>query len=202
MGFAGGVVAIVVFSSFAYIPELDLIGKHLLGAPFLTFLSIILVVGIFYNPLRVLLSRGALTIKWGDAEISVTDIESNIDVEIANIESKLTAMADEIEALKKPHGSDEKDASSSGVIEAIRSAFSEVTSKEMAVIISHLGTTKYKWRNLATLAKRTGFDADKVDSLASSFPLLIIRSKSKTGNVIYRLRPEAKARYLAIPSVA
>ena len=156
----------------------------------------ILVVGIFYNPLRTLLSRGALTIKWGDREISITDIESNIDTQFNDLESQLTVLADELEALKQQQGSAAKDASeegeptqsdSSGILKAVRDEFSEVTSDQMASIIFHLATSRYKWRNLATLAKRTGLEADAVESLALSHPNLTIRSRSKYGNVIFRL---------------
>ena len=166
LGFAGGVIAVIVVPSLARIPELS--REHpLLGAPFLTFLSIILIVGIFYNPLRTLLSRGALTIKWGDREISITDIESNIDTQFNDLESQLTVLADELDTLKQQRGPTAEDASdegepnqsdSSGILKAIRDEFLEVTSDQMASIVFHLGTSRYKWRNLATLAKRTGLD--------------------------------------------
>ena len=169
------------------------------------FLALVLMVAIFYHPLRTLLSRGALTIKWGDREISITEIDASVDTQFNELESTLANIVDEIDELKRRRPKveeeaagkeDERAAGGTGILEAIRETFPEATSDHLASIIFHLGMTTYKWRNQATLSKRTGLDAETIDSLALSAPKLVIRSRAKSGNVIYRLTPEAKGRFL------
>ena len=202
LGFAGGVLANVIFPSMARLPQLP--GDHpLLGAPFLTFLSIILVIAVFYSPLKTLLSKGALTIKWGDREISITEIEANVDTQFNELESKLANMADEIEGLKKSARDiaptpQEPRRADDGTVAQIRHVFNEVKSNDLASVIFHLGTSSYKWRNQATLSKRTGLEPEDIDAFALSVPDLIVRSTAKSGAIIYRLTTEAKARFLMV----
>lgn len=202
VGFAGGILANLVIAAIKWVPDVPE-GHPLFGAPFLTFLGVVLVVAIFYHPLKTLLSRGALTIKWGDREISITEIEESVDTQFNEFDSKLANIVDEIEELKGStpgvkagdEKSDEKQAGKgSGILSAIKVTFGDAASDDLASIIYHLGSTEYKWRNQATLSKRTNLDGEAIDSLVHSVPGLIVRSRAKSGNTIYRLTPEAKGK--------
>ena len=205
-GFAGGVVANFGIAALKWVPEVD-DGHPLFGAPFLTFLGIVLLVAIFYHPLRTLLSRGTLKIKWGDREISITDIEENVDTQFNEFESKLANIVDDIEEFKRStlkveegeaEDEEERTARGPGILEAIKGIFPEASSDELASIIYHLGSTEYKWRNQATLSKRTRLTGETIDSLVLSAPGLIVRSRAKSGNTIYRLTTEAKGKLLQV----
>lgn len=150
-----------------------------------------------------MLSRGTLKIKWGDREISITDIEEHVDTQFNEFESKLANIVDDIEELKKSAWKTEEGAVEEnqkqaerkpGILDAKKGIFPEASSDEMASIIYHLGSTEYKWRNQATLSKRTKLDGEAIDSLVLSVPGLIVRSRAKSGNTIYRLTPEAKGK--------
>ena len=202
VGFTGGVLANLVLVALNWVPEVT-VGHPLFGAPFLAFLGVVLVVAIFYHPLRTLLSRGALTIKWGDREISITEIEESVDTQFNELESKLANIVDEIEELRgSTLKAEEGDAGNkeqlagrgSVILEAIKKTFPEATTDDLASIIYHLGSTDYKWRNQATLSKRTTLDEETIDSLVLSAPNLFTRSRAKSGNTIYRLTAEAKAK--------
>lgn len=189
------------FHRWPWLPQLP--GDHpLLSAPFLTFISIILVVAIFYQPLKTLLSRGALTIRWGDREISITEIEESVDTQFHELESKLGNIADEIEVLKKnvptpvAASVEEPRQEGDGVLAAIPRTFPEAALDDLASILFHLSTTTYKWRNQETLGKRTGLGSETVDTIVLSAPELVVRSRAKSGKVIYRLTTEAKSRFV------
>ena len=202
VGFAGGVLANLLVAAIDWIPEVA-VAHPLFGAPFLTFLAVVLIVAIFYNPLKSLLSRGTLTIKWGDKEISITEIEGKVDKEFGDFESRIDNIAVEIEGLKRstlkveegPAVTEEQQAGrGAGIRDAIKNVFSEVISDDLATIMFHLGSTDYKWRNQETLSKRTGLGGETINSLVLSVPDLVIRSKAKSGNTIYRLTDDAKRR--------
>ena len=178
-GFTGGVLANFVVAALGWVPEVA-VAHPLFGAPFLTFLAIVLVVAIFYNPLRTLLSRGALTIKWGDREISITEIEESVDTQFNEFESKLANIVDEIEELKRStlkaevgaaENEEQRAERGTGILETIEKAFPEAASDDLASIIYHLGSTEYKWRNQATVSRRTRLDAETIDSLVLSVPM-------------------------------
>ncbi len=201
-GFVGGILATLISLALVGAPQPDK-DHPLFEAPFLGFLGVVLLVAIFYHPLRTLLSRGALTVKWGDKEISITEIEDSIDTELSELQSRIATLQEDLESLKQQaHGKveaaqpqpAEPEAQSSVILQAIRNTFPEATSDELASLIFHLGTSTYKWRNQTTLAKRTNLSMGAVDDLVLSAPQLIIRSRSKTGNTIHRLAPPAKAR--------
>ena len=206
VGFTGGVLATLVIVALKWVPEVA-VEHPLFGAPFLTFLAVVLVVAIFYHPLRTLLSRGTLTIKWGDREISITEIEESVDTQFNELESKLANIVDEIEELKRStfkaeegavENEEQRPGRGSGMLEGIKERFSEATSDDLALIIYHLGSTEFKWRNQATLSKRTRLDRETIDSLILSAPNLIIGSRAKSGNTIYRLTAEAKGKLLQV----
>lgn len=206
LGFAGGVVGTLAVFAFKYPPEY--VKEHaLLSAPFLTFVALVILLALFHRPLYQLLSRGSLTLKWGDKEISIQEIEEKFDQEI---ESKLEVLASEIEDLRlqtktamEPNAkggrkSQTVEASdSASVLDNIRKTF-QIDSNDIGSIIYHLGTSKYKWRNLQTLAKRTGFSVSEVEELARKAPNVIVRGNSKAGNVIFRLTDAAKSQFGSI----
>ncbi len=59
---------------------------------------------------------------------------------------------------------------------------------------------QYKWRNQHTLAKRTGFSAGHIEEFGATSTQLVIRSRRKSGNVIFRLTDSAKREFGGIIS--
>lgn len=204
-GFAGGILACIVVICIFSFPELK--PDHpLLKAPFLIFLSVVFLVAIFYEPLRYLLSRGTFRIEWGDKKITLSEIEENVDTEFANNDAKLDELNEEIEKLREQIGTklsptqESLDSGStsdevSDIHKVIKQSFPNVHNNSFANIIYHLGNSKFKWRNQYTLVKRTGIEPNEIDTLTQALPDTIIRSRSKKGNIIYRLSDEAKAKF-------
>jgi predicted small secreted protein len=172
--------------------------EKLLDAPYLSFLAFAMVVTIFHKQLALLLSRGTLTIKWGDREIAITDIEANIDTQHHELESQLSDLASEINELKAVMPQSAKEAKQSvdesSVIEKIKTVFN-VRGNAEGSLIYHLANSRYKWRNQHTLVKKTGLSATDIDEFVNAYPETYIRSISKSGNIIYRLSDQAKIKF-------
>ena len=97
--FAPPVIAVVVlavlFALYVLLPSTD--KEHpVFSAPFQIFLSVILIITIFYAPIKSLLSRGTLSISWGDKTISITEIESNVDEQFNDYETRLDELREEL----------------------------------------------------------------------------------------------------------
>lgn len=100
-GFIGGIVAsLFIFGLNKYPAEVLQEGHPLLSAPFLAFITVILIAVVFHKPLYRLLSRGHVTIKWGDKEISLSEIEKSFDAEFNELESKLADLDAEIREIR------------------------------------------------------------------------------------------------------
>ncbi|MCB0112235.1 MAG: hypothetical protein KDE53_40205 [Caldilineaceae bacterium] len=209
VGFIGGLLASLLIFGLNKFPDDILANGHpLISAPFLAFLGVIIVIILFHAPIQTLLSKGQLTIKWGDKEISIAEIEQNIDEQFNQFEAKLSDLSAEIQQIKSQYGIESEDLPVSlgtGVdhvadtsINRIKTAFEWVRSDELAVIVYYLGTSKYKWRNQSTLIQRSGLNADRIDELIRSVPECIIRSRGKSGNIIYRLSDQARGHFLQL----
>jgi hypothetical protein len=215
-GFAGGLLASLFIFSLNKFPK-DVLeqGHPLISAPFLAFLGIMILVAIFHRPIQSLLSRGQVIIKWGDKEISLSEIEENVDTELNVYDSKLADLDADLQELRRTveilqkSNNDQTEKSvhvkiaegvdkSSNTVQKIKEEFEWVDSDKLAVLIYHLGSSKFKWRNQHTLVKKTGLVADSIDDIARAFPEHIIRSRGKSGNIIYRLSDKAKAKYLQV----
>jgi hypothetical protein len=178
----------------------------LLSGPFLAFTVAIVLVAIFHRPLREMLTKGNLTLSWGDKTISVQEIEENFDREL---EARLEALASEVEDLRERLPAVAAGASAAagdrseenefrpGALRRISDAF-RIESEDLAAVVYHLGTSKYKWRNQQTLAKRTGLSAGDIEELVGKAPQLVVRSRGKSGNTIFRLTDSAKRDFGAI----
>jgi hypothetical protein len=206
LGFAGGFLGAVAFHTAFTFPT-GMQQHALLSAPFLAFIAFVIILMIFHRPIGGLLSRGNVTLKWGDKEISVQDIEESFEKEF---DARLEFLSSEIEDLrmslgttsssKKVPKSDEdalgKDYKE-GVLNHIGEQF-HTGSKKADPVIFHLGSSKYKWRNMETLAKRTGFSMVDIDEIANAHPQIIVRSQSKSGNIILRLTDAASTKFAAM----
>ena len=208
-GLCGGLVAsLFVFGLNEFSPEVLAQGHPLLSAPFLTFVGVLIIVAVFYTPLRKLLSKGHIKIKWGNGEINLEDIEKSVDAEFEQYESKLSDLSAETQEirdiLESKQNLEKRGGSSDGsilhneasVIRKIRDNFAWVNSDKLASLVYHLATSKYRWRNQSTLMRKTGMGADEIDEFVRAYPEYIIRSQGKSGNIIYRLSNKAKAQYL------
>lgn len=208
IGFTGGLLAsLFIFGLNRFSEDILARGHPLISAPFLAFLGVIIVVMLFHTPIQTLLSKGQLTIKWGDKEIAITEIEQNIDEQFNQFEAKLSDLSAEIQQLKSQASNEsehlpaslgaEKD-NTNRSISRIKTAFNWVQSDSMAIIVYYLGTSKYKWRNQSTLVQRTGLNTDDIDELIRSVPEYIIRSRGKSGNVIYRLSDRIRGEFIQL----
>ncbi len=206
LGFAGGVLGSLAVLSVWELPE-SMKEHALLSGPFLAFVALIVLLAMFHRPLREVLARGNLTLSWGDKKISIQEIEENFDREI---ESRLDSLASELEDLREqiPSNLDRTEEVRSedrdgiapfrtGALHRISEAF-QIDSEDLASIIYHLGTSKYKWRNQDTLARRTGLSASVIEDLVRQTPQLIVRGTGRFGNVIFRLTESAKRDFGAI----
>jgi hypothetical protein len=208
IGFIGGLLASLLIFGLNKFPEGVLTRGHpLISAPFLAFLGAIFLMWLFYTPIQTLLSRGQLTIKWGDKEISITEIEQNIDEQFNQLEAKLSDLSAEIQQLKSqpsvegeqlPNSRAIGEDHSDKLISYISTAFHWVHSDDLALIVYHLGASKYKWRNQSTLVQKTGLAPDDIDDLIRAVPEHIIRSRGKSGNVIYRLTDRTRGEFLQL----
>ena len=169
-GFIGGVIGANL--SLLFKPN-DKLMELVLNWPFLSFVLVIFIVTIFYDSIKQLISKRNWKIKIGDKEISITDyIDNTVDDKLSDFDNQPP----------------EKITDSN--IEQIKKIFN-IESNDFANIIFHLGSSKYKWRTLKVLSKRTGLDNDKIERYARARPELIIRSiGNKSGNGIYRLNDE------------
>ena len=215
-GFCGGIVAsLFIFGLNKFPVSVIEQGHPLLSAPFLTFVGTMIVAIIFYRPIQSLLSKGSIKIKWGDKEISLSEIEGKIDAEFNEYASKLDDLDVEIQGLRskidsvQDIGQDDnkletttvvaispEDKIPSNVTGKIKDAFDWVNSDNLATLVYHLATSKYRWRNQHTLVKKTGLTASVIDEFVRAFPEHIIRSQGKSGNIIYRLSDKSKARFI------
>ena len=101
-GFLGGIAASFVVFALNKIPEDVLTKGHpLISTPFLAFILVAVFVALFYGPLHALLTKGQFTIKWGDKEIGISEIESNVDLQFQELESKLADVDAEVRDLKQ-----------------------------------------------------------------------------------------------------
>ncbi|MEM7223795.1 MAG: hypothetical protein AAF495_12490 [Pseudomonadota bacterium] len=203
LGFAGGVVGALFIGSIWLWPELDK-DHALLSGPLLLFVAVIVLLAVFHRPLGNLLNRGNLTLSWGDKKISIQEIEENFDQEL---EARLDALKSDIEDLRlqigepaggpKPQADGEpsaKQAAQSDSLSRLKEGFG-LDSREQALLVYHLGASPYKWRNQRTLAKRSGLPDSTIGQLANDMPSLVIRSRGKSGNTIFRLNDDAKRRF-------
>lgn len=201
VGFAGGILASLLVFVSRQAPE-ALKDHPLLSWPFLGFVLAIVLLMVFHRAISGALSRGNISLTWGDKTISIQEIGENFDKEL---ESRLGDLESELEDVRnqlKVLGSGETaptDAGSVGadVLSRIESAFG-LKDRDLSSIVFHLGTSKYEWRNIATLAKRTGLSSPRIDELARGVPQLIIRGSGKTGNTIFRLTEAARRDFGAI----
>ncbi len=215
-GFCGGFLAsIFVFGLNKFPSSILEQGHPLISTPFLAFVGAIIVIGIFYKPIQSLLSRGQVKIKWGDKEISLSEIENKVEAEFHEYDSKLTDLDVEIKELKKmldvigkekPSENEEDGLSadvndkfektiSTSITQKIKDNFDWVNSDKLATLVYHLATSRYRWRSQQTLVKKTGVTASEIDEFVYAFPEHIIRSQGKSGNTIYRLSNKMKAQY-------
>lgn len=172
-GFIGGVIG-ATLNLLISKPNDTLMGL-VLNWPFLSFVLIIFIVTIFYDPIKELISKRIWKLKYGDKELSINEyIEKAVDEKLSDSENQTP------ETTTNP-----------SIIEKIKKIFN-IDSDELAKIIYHLGSSNIKWRSLKTLSKRTGLDNDKIERYATSRPELIIRSIGTSGNGIYRLKDEKK----------
>lgn len=208
IGFIGGLLASLLIFGLNHFPEDVLARGHpLISAPFLAFWGILILVFLFYTPLQTRLSKSQFTIKWGDKEISIAEIEKNLDEQFAQFEAKLSDLGSEIQNLKSQLSSSGKELevaasadenNNSTKLKHIKDSFDWVTSDDMAKIVFYLGTSKYTWRNQSTLVQRTDLPLSYIDELIQSVPEEIIRSKGKSGNIIYRLSDSARGKFLQL----
>jgi len=210
-GFTGGVMASLFIFGLNKFPKNVLEQGHpLISAPFLTFLGIIILIAVFHRPIQSLLSRGQLKIKWGDKEISLSEIEKNVTTEfnvydsnLADVDTDLQELRRTVERLHKSDASSEnskvtKEVYGSDKIQKIKNGFEWIDSEQLAALVFHLGRSKFRWRNQHTLVNKTGMTAEGIDEIALAFPENIIRSRGKTENIIYRLSDKTKAKYIQI----
>ena len=106
------------------------------------------------------------------------------DTELNKILHSVLAKINEIDETSDPAPTP-GDASSNDVIQQLATHFN--TNEEGSILLYHLANSKYTWRTAATLAKRTGWTAEKVNTTANKYPNLIRISKNKTQKVIYRI---------------
>ena len=204
LGLAGGIVGslLILFAGHAPRP----LEEHaLLSGPFLAFLGVLILVVVFHRPLQQLLARGNLTLTWGDKTISIQEIEENFDQEmdarLEDLSAELEALREQVEAAH-PKGGEKQDedqeaASQAAALARITDEF-RVGSPDDASVLYHLGTSKYEWRNLRTLAVRTGLSTSEVEAIAKRLPNLIVRGRGKSGNAIFRLTRAAKQSFAAV----
>jgi len=151
--------------------------------PFLGFLLILLFITVFYKQIAEIIKKGKFKIKYGDTEVSLEQLPDLIEQEIEN---KLE--------LDNPDKTNLAESDKHSTLEKIQNTFN-IKSEYLSLIIFHLGTSKYKWRNQKTLSKRTGLDEDNIEKVVNAYPELIVRSKGKSGNNMYRLTDRNKLLY-------
>jgi len=95
-GIIGGIAIVLIFS---YDPELDAkIKEKLLDWPFLIFILILLIISIYHNGLKELISKGNITIKKGETAISITQAIEEVNKEVDNVDTDLENKIVEIES--------------------------------------------------------------------------------------------------------
>lgn len=81
------------------------------------------------------------------------------------------------------------------ILDVIISNFENITNYNQAKIFYHLGTSKYKWRNKNKLALKTLINIYNIDDVINTMDQYIIKSKSKSKKIIYRLKDDIKERF-------
>jgi hypothetical protein len=81
-------------------------------------------------------------------------------------------------------------------VERVLIGFDWVNSRKLALLVYHLGHSRFEWRYQETLVKRTGISAAEIDELVVFTPENIIRGIGKRGGVIYRLSTGEKQRFI------
>lgn len=175
-GFTGGLMGTTL--SLQIFKSNDRLMELLLNWPFLSFVLVIFIVTIFYSSIKQLISKRNFKIKVGDNEFSTVEV---IEQEVSGqLEDQFSTIDEQVSNITND----------SPKIAKIKEIFN-IQSNEFANIIFHLGASKFKWRSLKALSKRTGLNNEKIDQYVISNPELIIRSIGiKSGNGIYRLNDE------------
>ena len=134
--------------------------------PFVILILALLFLFLFYSPIFKRLENGGIRIKWGNKEINLTEFESRFEPDIESIIDERIELA----LSKEP---DEQE---------------ENHTKDIERLKFHLTNTKFKWRTLKTLSKRTSLPQEKIEDLVQKNPQLFVRSVNKNNDIIFKLK--------------
>jgi hypothetical protein len=145
--------------------------SKLLEWPFLLFLSASIIVSLFYQPIRELLGRGDIRIKWGeDKEIQLKDLSRNFDKEIDPIAADVDQLKKDLEEVRARVQSTGGTAPTGKAAPA--SAVSEPNlSVAWRIMENAILASQYKWRRVSTLAD--------LASVAEDAALAILRTRDE-----------------------
>src|SRR5262249_1129515 len=142
--------------------------SKLLEWPFLLFLLTSMIVSFFYQPIRELLGRGDIRIKWGeDKEIQLKDLSRNFDKEIDPISADVDHFKQDLEEVRvricSVHDETAGGQTAPREIEGPRKAW--------IVMQNAIAGSQYKWRRVSTLASLAG--------VAEEEALIILRAQDE-----------------------
>jgi len=162
-GFIGG-----WFFKTALHTEIDkeLLKIYISWPPIVLFLVLLFLV-LFYRQISKRLENGGIRIKWGDKEIYLTEFQSKFETDLGSI-------IDERIELALLDCTDRKDDKTNKV--------------GIDLLKYHLENSKFKWRTLKTLTKRTALSAEQIEELVQTNPQQFVRSINKDNDIIYKLK--------------
>lgn len=133
--------------------------------PPVIFILVLLFIFLFYSQIAHRLEKGGIRIKWGDKEIYLAEFQEIFEQDIgSNIDERIELAIDEDKV-------------------TIRDTMTDIES-----IKYHLTNSRFKWRTLKTLIKRTGLDSEKIEDIVKKNKEIFIRRRNRDDEIIYKLR--------------
>ncbi len=169
------------------VPQSVLTSK-LLEWPFLLFLLVSIMVLLFYQPIRELLGRGDIRIKWGEEkEIQIKDLSRNIDKEIDPIAADVDQLKKDLQDVRAhvfqpaPIGA--------AADEAAPHTAGEASPQDDAwrIMQNAILASQYKWRKVSTLASLAGMSEDQAVGILRAQDAVML-GKNKEGFPIATLK--------------
>ena len=116
-------------------------------------------------------------------------------VTLAKIRKALLSFIDEatklLEVVEDQMKSSVESSENLSQLERIQLAF-KIKDKDAALLLYHLGSSKFEWRFLETLATKTGFSIEQLEAIARNYPEWIKRGVGKGQKPIIGLQKEAR----------
>ena len=155
------------------------IASKLLDWPFLLFLGSIFVLFYFRNQLRSVLSRGGVTLVWGENSFSISELPEQLNESFAPVTDDIEELRQRLESLEKRFSVSAPDTPPPDTPPPEDAAV-------RAIMLEALAEGKYTWRSIERLASIGGISTEKASEILRPLDVVAF-SRGKSGRTIVKL---------------